>query len=246
MSIKKAVVSLSIAIAGCCLSTSDAIAAYFSPMTDYTRSEWDNTVNDGGFVEELNVSSYIGDGGGAFYELELNDIQPPDIVKSTEQAQFLWDNNAEVDFSLSLDNGKLTYEVGGEKLISEQVIDDIDINGMMLIADSTEGSSVSLENLKFDGSDRSMEYLLSKDSSETDFLKITGLNEDFTFSGTQVFSWDGESPINSELGYEIKVGNFQTLASTANANLQQEIPEPSTISFFSLLAIAAGVKVRKK
>ncbi len=255
MFIRQTLLSISIATLGWCLSGSNALAAYFAPMTNYTKSDWNEKVTRGGFVEEFNVSSYIGDQGNAFYELELNDIKPPDIVKSTQQKQFSWANEEVVNFELSLttnqDNTKtLTYIVGGKTLMSEDVIDELDINGMMLMANSTDTSDVMLKNLKLDGGSRSMENLFSEDG-EMDFLQITGIDEDFRFTGKQVFTWDdADRPEKRELGYNIQVGNFQSTASSsarlASNNIQQEIPEPSTISFFSLLAIATGIKLRKK
>lgn len=244
MFIRHTILSIFIATLGWCIAGSSALAAYLAPMSGYTESDWNEKVTGGGFVEEFNISSYIGDGGGPFYELEVNDIESPDLVKSTQQKQFSFFTETRVDFSLTLEDGVLSYNVGGETLMVEDFKNNpnLDINGMMLMANSTDSSDVVLENLALDGMS-TMESLASK-SGDSDFLQITGIDKDFMLTGTQVYTWDdGNRPDNSALGYNIKVGKFQPVA---QANIQQEIPEPSTISFFSLLAIGAGIKLSKK
>ncbi|HHP7231073.1 MAG TPA: choice-of-anchor W domain-containing protein [Xenococcaceae cyanobacterium] len=243
MLIKKAVTTISIAGLGWFLGNSPALAGYFTPMSDGTASEFTSMMDSGAFVEEFNVSSYIGDTGMASYELEVNDIVPPDTLKQSTKEQFLWENGQEVNFELSLKGGLLTYKVGETTIVSEDVIDsEFDVNGMILTANSNDTGNVSLSNLKVDDSFRSMDGLLSENST-ADYLQIMGINNDFTLTGTQVFEWneDGPRPENFELAYDIRVGNFQP-----NVAQQQEIPEPTTVSLFSLLAVAMGLKTRKQ
>ena len=84
--------------------------------------------------------------------------------------------------------------------------------------------------------------LISK-KRKIDFLKISGIDNTFTFSGTQVFSWIGERPENNDLAYKIRVGTFQEPKSnlyTANSASRLsaiEVPETKTISLFSLLLV---------
>ncbi len=255
MFIRQTILSIPIATLGWFLWGSSALAVHFAPMTGLTQSDWEQTVETGGFLEEFSVSSYIGDEGQAFYELGIKDVIPPNTVKDTQQKQFLWENQQEVDFELSLTttsdgNKKLTYIVGGETLMLEDVVQNMDINGMMLMANSTDTSDVMLKHLKLDGGSRSMESLLSEDGN-MDFLKLTGMDANFKLSGKQVFSWDDRNkPQDYDLGFSLKVGTFQPMTTAnqtlARNNIQQEIPEPSAVSFFSLLAVAAGIKFRKK
>ena len=215
-------------------------------MTGFTTSDLNNAIENGSFVEEFNVSSYIGDTGNIVSELTLNDIIPPDIIDDSQQEQFLWNSGETVNFELSLKDNSLTYKVGDRILMSENVLDsDFGINGMLLGANSIDNGSVSLSNLRFEDGSRDMNGLLSEGST-MDFLKITGINDNFTLKGTQVFTWDETAPRpeNLDLGYQIRVGNFQDIQQ-ANNN-QREIPEPSSISVFALAAIAMGIKAGKK
>ena len=246
MSIKKIILSLSLGTVTLFVANKEAKAAYFSPMSGYSAEALETQIMNGGFVEEFNASSYIGDDGGPAHELEVVDIDPPDSVVDTQQGQYSWEQGQEVDFELSFDGNDLTYTVDGEVIQSMDVAQgDFDINGMILSANSTEDSSATIKNLMFDdGGDMSMEELMSS-GADTDFLKITGIDNTFTLKGTQVFDWEGERPSNFDLAYQIRVGTFQDPVATS-ALAQAEIPEPGTVSLFSLGAIVFGLKRRRK
>ncbi|MDJ0745360.1 MAG: hypothetical protein QNJ32_18635 [Xenococcaceae cyanobacterium MO_167.B27] len=253
MSIKATITSISIASLSWCLTSSPALAAYFTPLTNYDESDWDNAMNSS-FREEISISSYLNDTGMTSQGLGLMNQQ------ATEE-QFLWESGKEVNFELSLKDGVLTQVVDG-RVISSQDISGSGFNGMMLTANSTEGNSVELTKLRFSDGSRLRDGLVSEDGN-TDYLKITGINEDFTLRGTQVYTWDESEPLPTDiaLGYEIKLGNFYIEESEPIAvinpivesepiaqsdSTRQEIPEPTTVSFFSLIAIALGMKARKK
>lgn len=244
MIIKKFILPLSIGVFTLLVGGNSAKAAYFSPLTEFSASDLEAQINSGTFVEEFNAASYIGDDGGPAYELEITDIAPPDNVVGSQQAQYSWEKGVAVDFELSFDGENLTYTVDGEVVQALDVKqEDFDINGMILSANSTDNSSATLSNLMLDDGSMSMEELLSE-GSDTDFLKITGLNNEFTLTGTQTFDWEGARPSNFDLAYQIRVGTFtDPIASFSSA---AEIPEPTTISLFSLGAIALGLKRRRK
>lgn len=246
MNIKKIIFSLSLGAVTLFVGAKDAKAAYFSPMNRHSAADIEAQIVNGGFVEEFNASSYIGDDGGPAYELEAIDIDPPDNIVDNQQAQYSWEKGQEVDFELSFDGNNLTYTVGDEVIQSMDVAQsDFDINGMILSANSTENSSATVKNLMFDdGGDMSMEELMSN-GADTDFLKITGIDNTFTLKGTQVFDWEGERPTDFDLAYQIRVGTFRDVVADSTL-AQTEIPEPATVSLFSLGAIALGIKRRRK
>jgi hypothetical protein len=245
INIKKFLFSVSLGATALLFGGKDAQAAYFSPMEGSTSGDIEAQMTGGTFIEEFNASSYIGDDGGPSYELEVVDIDPANGIVGRQQGQYSWENGQEVDFELSFDGQDLTYTVGGQTIQSVDVSQgNFDINGMLLSANSTENSSASIKNLMFDDGSMSMEDLMSRNSGE-DMLQITGIDNTFTLTGTQVFTWEGERPSNFDLAYQIRVGTFQDpLASTMNGN---EVPEPATISLFSLAAVALGLKsLRRK
>ena len=104
-------------------------------------------------------------------------------------------------------------------------------------------SRVSISNLMVNGY-VSTEDLFAKNNN-IDFLKIDGLDNSFTLTGTQKFSWQGERPSNYDLAYKIRVGSFQDPAIAAS-RYEVEVPEPSSIAFLSIGAIALAVKNRRK
>lgn len=244
INIKKFLFSISLGATTLFFGVKDAQAAYFTPVGGMSASDLEAQMTGGTFVEEFNASSYIGDDGGPSYELEVVDVDPASGIVDRQQGQYSWQSGQEVDFELSFDGNDLTYTVGGETVQSIDVSQgDFDINGMLLSANSTENSSATLKNLMFDDGTMSMEDLMSSNSGE-DFLKITGIDNTFTLTGTQVFTWEGARPSNFDLAYQIRVGTFQDpIAAGLDGS---EIPEPATVSLFSLGAIALGFKTLRR
>ena len=254
MKIKFLFLSISISIVSLVINKNVAKAAYFSPLTGYTKADLETEISNGSFVEEFNAASYIGDNGLAAYELELNNIIPPDTVDlgSSSQKQFLWRNGEEVDFELSFDGKTLQYQVGEQVLSAINVTEvGFDINGMILSANSTANSKAELTNLVFDDGSISTIDLMSQEG-EIDFLKVTGIDNTFTLTGTQIFSWTGERPKNFNLAYKVRVGTFKEPKSdlynweTASLLLGEEVPEPKTISLFSLLLAGIMFNYRRR
>jgi hypothetical protein len=245
INIKRFLFSISLGATTLFFGAKDAQAAYFSPETGHSSADVEAQMTDGAFIEEFNASSYIGDDGGPSYELETVDVDPSSGIVGRQQGQYSWESGQEVDFELSFDGQDLTYTVGGETVQSLDVSQGgFDINGMLLSTNSTEDSSATLKNLMFDDGSMSMEDLVSNASGE-DFLKITGIDNTFTLTGTQVFAWEGARPSNFDLAYQIRVGTFQDPLASGLAG--SEIPEPATISLFSFGAIALGLKsLRRK
>lgn len=257
MKLKIFLLSIPVSIFSLLTSSNIAEAAYFNPLTGYSQADLAKELDEGSFIEEFNAISRIGDDGMANYELELNNIVPPQTVdeQSSSKKQFLWENGEEVDFQLSFDGEMLKYQVGEEVLNAINVNEaGFDINGMILSAQSTKNGQTKLSNLVFDDGSMSTIDLMSKEG-EIDFLKISGIDNTFTLSGTQVFSWTGERPENNDLAYQIRVGTFQELNSDMyNSNnvsnfsslIPEEVPEPKTISLFSLFLVGIIFNSRRR
>jgi hypothetical protein len=244
MNTRKYLLSLSIAISSLCVNHTIASAAYLN--SGYTKADLNKDIANKTFIEEFRASSFIGDDGDISYELEIKDIlQPGNKPGSSKTEQFKWKNGESVDFALSFDGKNLTYTVGGVTLQQFNVIEsDLDINGMVLSATSTSTSAVdlALTNIQIEGD---VEYsdLFGK-GGDTDLLKITGIDKTFTLTGTQIFSWQGQRPTNFDLAYDIRVGTFNDpIAQTVTDEI--EIPEPTTISFFSFGVLGLAVSRRR-
>lgn len=244
MTRSKLLFSLPLVITVICLTNNRANAAYFSSLTGYTEQNLQEDIRQGRFVEEFSASSFIGNNGMTAYELEIKDIIPPDNLDFVQTEQFFWKNNQEVDFELSFDGTTLSYTVGDTTIQSIDVVEEqFDIDGMILSANSTKNSSVTISNLMFEDGSMSMENLLAR-GENVDFIKITGLDHNFKLTGTQTFSWWGQRPRNFELAYQIRVGSFHDLAVASNQN-GVEVPEPQTILSLGAIACLFG-KLRKK
>ncbi|AFZ36769.1 protein of unknown function DUF1555 [Stanieria cyanosphaera PCC 7437] len=244
MNTKKYLLSLSIAISSLCVNHTIASAAYLN--SSYTKADLNKDIANKTFIEEFRASSFIGDDGDVSYELEIkNIIQPRNQPISSKTEQFNWKNGEKIDFSLSFDGKNLTYTVGGVTLQKFNVLEsDLDINGMVLSATSTSTSAVdlALTNIQIEGD---VEYsdLFGK-NGDTNLLKITGIDQTFTLTGTQIFSWQGQRPVNFDLAYDIRVGTFSDPIAQAITD-DVEIPEPTSISFFSLTVLGIAASRRR-
>lgn len=237
-----------------------AKAAYFNATADYSEADLNAEVGSGSFVEEFNTTSYVDANGMTVYELELNDAAPGTTLDlaSSSQNEFLWDNGEEVDFELSFDDEVLQYQVGGEVVSTVNVEGaEFDLNGLILSARSTETSKAELTNLVFNDGSIATSDLISE-GGEANFLKITGVNDSFTLTGTQTYSWTDAETENLDLAYQIQVGTFQEPSSdvfySGNFSIlgasiglvAEEVPEPKTVSLFSLLLIGMVFKHRRR
>lgn len=252
MKLHKSLLSLPLSIIVICIAPNNADAAYFSSLTGYSEEQLNQDIANGIFIEDFSAASYIGDNGKATHELEIKDILHPATIESQETAQFKWKNGAEVDFRLSFDGKDLVYEVDDKVVqsinlnLNDVKDSDFNINGMLLSLTSSANSKVEISNLMFEDGSMSMESLLSQ-GGNIDFIKITGLDNNFTLTGTQTFSWRGQRPSNYDLAYKIKVGSFNDTNSSVltSRSYEVEVPEPNTVSFLSLGAIALLIKKRR-
>ncbi len=255
------VFSLSIPVALLSLLTTGntAQAALLRSMDNYTEADLIEDIESGSFVEEFTLATYIGNDGTASSELEVNESLPAGSIdlssyrgiEQTSQSEFLWNNEEEVDFELSFDGEAIAYRVGGEVINTINVGEaEFEIDSMVLNPNSTENTQTKLTNLVLNNDSISSTDLIAE-AGGVDFFKITGIENDrFPLSGTQVFSSTGVEAEEIDLAYQIRVGtfrptsdllssaNFSILGASMNAQMNgAEVPEPRTVSLFSLLLV---------
>lgn len=257
MYLKKILISIAVGLLGLLTTKNVAQAAYLKSLNSYSKADFAKEINSGSFVEEFNAASYIFDDKMAAYEIEINNIVDPATVYPNPyiQKQFLWKNGEKINFELSFNGEIIKYKVGEKVLSAVNVNQELfDINGIILKAQSAENSQVELTNLVFDDSLISTLDLRAEEG-EIDFLKIAEINNSFTLTGTQVFSWKGARPEDFDLAYKISVGNFQEPTSNLfqssnfsilSASIVTEVPEPKTVSLFSLLLVGMIIKHRRR
>lgn len=261
MNWKRFSLSIPVALIGLLTTGNTAQAASLGTTTNYTEADLMKDIESGSFVEEFTLATYIGNDGTATAELEVNESLPAGSLElssyrdipQTSQSEFLWNNEEEVDFELSFDGEAIAYQAGGEVINTINVPEaEFEIDSMVLNANSLENSQTKLTNLVLNNDSISP---LIAEAGGTTFLKITGIENDrFTLSGTQVFSSTAVEAEEIDLAYQIRVGtfrpnsdvlssaNFSILGASMSAQMNgAEIPEPRTVSFFSLLLIGLVV-----
>ena len=221
-------------------------------------------IDHGSFVEEFSLTSYVGDDNMVTSELEVSESLPPTSVEAasyrqlepTNQSKFLWNNEEEVDFELTYDGSVIEYQVGGEVVNTINVQEaEFEIDSMVLSAKSTDNSQTKLTNLVLNDDSVSTTDLMSE-AGKIDFLKISGLDNTFKLSGTQVFASEDVATEEIDLAYQIRVGTFQPTSDvfgsgnfsilSASMDMHAEVPEPKTVSLFSLLLVGFIFKCRRR
>jgi hypothetical protein len=142
-------------------------------------------------------------------------------------AQFAWGNGQPIAFTLDYNavSRLATFSFGsGTPSVSYVVPAAETFTDLFFRARSVQGSSILLSGLALDG------VALGQDVGVTgaglDFLQLAGggLADGFALTGRATLAWTGAPPTNSNVAFQIKVG---------------EVPEPSTYAL--LLAGLAGL-----
>ena len=261
MNLKVFSLSIPVALIGLLTTGNTAQAAFFRSMNDYSKADLTKEIETGSFVEEFNLATYVGKDGVATSKLEIDESLPAgDIelasyreIDGNSQSQFLWNNQEEVDFQIYSNGEAIEYQVDGE-VLHTIAVQEFEFDSMVVSAASTENSQTKLTNLVLDNDPIQTTELISE-AGKTDYLKIAGIEDrTFTLSGTQVFSRTEVEAEDLDLAYQIRVGTFQPTSdvlgsanfSILSASMGAEVPEPRTVSLFSLLLVGLIFNCRRR
>jgi hypothetical protein len=128
----------------------------------------------------------------------------------------------------------ISYQVGEtilNSIANNNVVSDIFIRARATVSES----SIAIANLVFNGTPLSQSLAIagtSNWSESMEYLRISGVTDSFTLEGTSLMSWGDNRPGNSNLAYQIKVGNAEA------------VPEP--LSVLGLGLGASGLAFLKK
>ncbi|NES03128.1 MAG: PEP-CTERM sorting domain-containing protein [Okeania sp. SIO2F4] len=217
--------------------------------------------NQLGATIDVAAEGRIGDLGGAaehefniHYDNENGDGQ----TVSTEYRYFDWVSGQGEDFTLTFDDGMLTYEIGGQKL--EERITDTFNDLFIRTTARKQNNSVVVDNLMLNG------QAIAENSSfacfegcdywnSSQYLWLTDLEESFTLTGTTTMTWTGDAkdlkdktaPHRSELAFQLKLGDV--IMGEGLADELVTVPEPVSMSLFSVGVVGlamAGLRRQKK
>ncbi|MBW4493757.1 MAG: PEP-CTERM sorting domain-containing protein [Oscillatoria princeps RMCB-10] len=220
----------------------DAASAFTFSYVNSTGSSADddtafNALNPNlAFVAEGRIGSNTI--GGNTYELDIHGTNPLNPTQTSDQDEFVWSNGGAAAFSLSYDamTKAISYTVGDKTLTSvanSNPVTDIFVRTRAAAANS----SMLVQNLFLNGIGIPDSSFAQKPGDGKEYLWLAGLNplESFTLTGESVMNWTGSTPGQSNLAYQIKVGNVA-------------VPEPSTLLGLALTggAVALGKRRRKQ
>lgn len=179
----------------------------------------------------------IGDSSGqSTYELDLH-AEDPGFPQVTDQ--FNWLNGQTENFELTYDaeSNFVNYLIGTQTLSFDYTEPFSDIFLRTRAVDM--GASIVVDNLVLDDQTLNASSSAIGEVKGLDILRISDFEKSFRLAGNVTMSWTDETPRNSRLAYQIKVG---TPTTEPVDNKKRKIPEPGAIAGLftvGLLSIAS-------
>ncbi|WP_414622074.1 choice-of-anchor W domain-containing protein [Calothrix sp. CCY 0018] len=232
--------ALSITALGFLIAPNSAQAMTLVNNANFDDDDFKSLINQKEFTELFVAEGRIGDRGGAGEkELKINGDVVDGAKVSTEE-QFNWGNGSVYDFSLMYDGNKVTYELDGKTLSSEDFNGSANSIFLRTFAKENKGNNsnnfVTLKDLVFNGESIGSLSSLGGESKDVDYLQLKDISSPFTLTGKTSMSWTGNNPMRSNLAFQIKVGNSPTPTS---------VPEPGTIGAIFVTGMT-GLGLSKK
>ncbi|NJR16478.1 MAG: PEP-CTERM sorting domain-containing protein [Calothrix sp. CSU_2_0] len=230
---RKSLIVFGLAAIGLISAPSSASAFTIVNTPGFGDTAFEQLRTDGKFTELFVAEGRIGNNAN-------NGTHEIDILEDTKKSFIpvakgdrTWVNGGLVDFSLIYDGSKVTYKVDNQTLISQQFSGGVTDIFLRTNA-SLVGSKTSLKNLFFNGTSIGNLESSAVTARDTDYLQISQVTAPFTLTGKSSFSWTGARPSNSNLAFQIKVGNSP-----------KAVPEPGMVS--AIVGVGTiGYKRRKK
>jgi hypothetical protein len=214
------------------------------------------------FVAEGRIGNN-GTGGNGERELGINDK----IVYNATTNNFgggspdkfdnlTWGNGKVWDFSLEYKNQQVTYKLFDSSnpnstvynLVTQKFTGDAtdmyirtfaqrDTINVQNSANSNTKNKITLSNLALGGQNFGTLSSQGGSAKDVDYLHIKDISGSFTLTGKTSMSWVGKTPTNSNLAFQLKVGNSP----------RKKVPEPGTVgAIFLTGVIGAGLRKRQQ
>jgi hypothetical protein len=227
---------IGLAAIGLVIAPKEASAFTLVNRAGFSDTDFQNLQNQGKFTELFVAESRMGDNSTTAGNHEIDILG--DTKKSftpDQKGDRTWVSGQILDFSLEYTGSKVTYKVGNQTLSSSTFSGDVtDI--FLRTFSNVAGSKSTLSNLAFNGTSiGSLESAFGK-SSDIDYLQITDVATPFKLTGKTSFTWTGTAPRNSNLAYQIKVGNSPS----------KDVPEPGMVAAMVVAGAAGAINKRKK
>lgn len=226
--------SVLLAALGLAISAAQVKSATIVPQPTLTDLEFNKLITDQKFTEKFVAQSRIGNNAiNGTQEIDL--LDPSNNHLPVGQLQKKWTNGVAVNFTLKYENSVVTYIVDGQTLSSSKFSGSV--TDIFFRTRSTATSSMLLSDLKFTdnhSSNLSLGNLMSS-GADIDYLQLSKIKGNFTLTGKSTMTWTGNTPGQSALAYQIKVGTTP----------QRKVPEPNAAGVL-LVAGLGMVAVRMR
>jgi hypothetical protein len=183
-------------------------------------------------------------GGAAEHEFNFHyDNGSGGQVVPTQYRAYDWGNGQGTDWTISLENGVMTYLIGGQTLTYNA--SSYDFNDAFIRTTARDaGNSIVVDNLTYNGAAIGATSSFACTTSggcdywnSSEYLWLADLGDAFTLSGTTTMNWQGEpTPLRSKLAFQVKFGDGPD-----TPDEETSVPEPA-LSLLSLSAIGLSLK----
>ncbi|PSF39507.1 hypothetical protein C7H19_01585 [Aphanothece hegewaldii CCALA 016] len=201
-------------------------AATFNTLSGYTDTNFNNDKNNGLFQEDWVTEGRAASNNWdqAIWNWTNNTTFPS---STAAQASTPWPKNVSVPITITYNNGNASFSFNNQTISANNVTEAARFpNGLNTIyirtRSNNDGSTIQLNNISITdslGTFTTNLNALSNNSLNVDYLKIEGINGNFTLTANATFGWTtSSSPTDSRLAFQVKMG--------ANP---QAVPEPLTI-----------------
>ena len=228
-----------LAAIGLVIAPNSANAFTLVNRAGFTDNDFENLRTQGQFTELFVAESRMGDNLASAGNHEIDILGDTKKTFTPDQTgNRTWVNGQVLDFVLEYTGSQVTYSVGGQTLSTSAFSGGVTDIFLRTFANPL-GSKSTLSDLVFNGTSiGSLESAAITNAAVTtadiDYLQITGVTAPFKLAGKSSFAWTGTAPRNSNIAYQIKVGNSS-----------QSVPEPGMVAAI-VVAGAAAINKRKK
>ncbi|HEY9653704.1 MAG TPA: choice-of-anchor W domain-containing protein [Coleofasciculaceae cyanobacterium] len=235
MNLHRSLSIMGLATLGLALTPNFASAITITRLSDLSDAQFNDLRSSQEFQELLVAEGRMGNNAlNGDRELGINNASSAPVA----QGQFVWQNGEVEEFLLQYDGSQVSYSVGDTTLLSN--VFSGSVNNIYIRTRETATSNVRLDNLFLNGialGDNAVSE--PNDSDRVDYLRISDISVPFTLAGNVTMSWTDSQPDQSNLAYQIKVG--ETTDDSKN------VPEPGTVGALLLTGIIAlGCSKRKR
>jgi hypothetical protein len=232
----KSLIVFGVATIGLISAPTSASAFTLVNTPGFNDAAFEQLRTDGKFTELFVAEGRMGDNKATSGNHEIDILQDTKVsFTPVVKGDRVWKSGELVDFVLEYTGNTVNYTVGNQLLTSTKFVGAISDIFLRTNA-SPIGGKTLLKNLVFNGTSIGNLESSAVTARDTDYLQLSKINTPFRLTGQTSFSWtSAKAPTNSNLAFQIKVGNSP-----------KSVPEPGMVSAIAIAGVASIAYKRRR